>query len=85
MAKKILAKTVHMHLGCPALGGKMSLQAGKENTLEVTPFGIIATSKKTRRTVLLPYSNIIDSELIYEAEEVQSVVPSVAVAKAANS
>lgn len=63
---KILVKTVHLHVGSPALGGKMSLQSSKNNILEVTPEGIKATSTSSKRTLLIPYSNVVDCELFYE-------------------
>ena len=69
MAKKFLAKTVHCHLGCPALGGKMSLTSSKENELEVIAGGVKATSKKSKRSILIPFSNIVDVELVYVEEE----------------
>lgn len=72
MAKKMLAKVVHLHLGAVALGGKMSLQASKSNELEVIAQGVKATSKSSKRSILLPWSNIVDVELYYsESEDVQ--------------
>lgn len=63
---KLWAKVVQLHLGAPLLGGKLSIQASKGNTLEVTTFGVIARSKNHDRVVLLPYSNILNVELIKE-------------------
>lgn len=77
MSKRILAKIVHMHLGCPALGGKQSLQGGKANTLVVTPEGILAISTTSKRAILLPYSNIVDMELFFEQESVQDLLDDV--------
>lgn len=68
-SKRQLAKTVHLHLGAPALGGKMSLTSSKNNILEVTPEGIRAISVATKRSVLLPYSNIVDVELVYVEDD----------------
>jgi hypothetical protein len=63
---KVYVKVVHLHTGSPALGGKLSLQATKNNTLEVTPEGIKAVSKASKRCILIPYSNVVDCELYYQ-------------------
>jgi hypothetical protein len=67
---KIYCKAVHLAVGSPALGGKLSLQATRanRNVLEVTPEGIKATSPANKRAILIPYSNIVDCELVYEPE-----------------
>lgn len=70
MAKQ-LAKSVNFHIGVTALGSALSLRASPYNELEVTPMGVIAHSKKSNRTVLIPYSNITGVELINNPEPKQ--------------
>lgn len=65
---KLLAKNVNFINGVPSLGSKLSLQAKHGNTLEVTQFGVIATSKGTGRSVLIPFSNISGVDLVTEAK-----------------
>ena len=63
---KMLAKNVNFQVGVTSLGSKLSLQASKNNELEVTAYGVKATSHTTGRVVLIPYSNITGIELIPE-------------------
>ena len=66
---RMLAKNVQLHVGVPMLASKLSVQASKSNELEVTEFGVIARSSKTKRAILLPYSNIIGVELFYDSAQ----------------
>lgn len=68
MAKptKILAKVMHLYSGLELIGSKTSVHA-REAELEVTPVGCKMTSKKTGRTILVPYANIKGLELFAEA------------------
>lgn len=72
--KRIMAKNVNFHIGVTSLGSKLSLQATKNNELEVTVYGVKATSKTTGRTVLIPFSNITGIELVPEDGAVQKTV-----------
>lgn len=74
MADKMYAKTVHLHLGAPALGGRLSLTQNKDNVLEVVAGGVKAVSTKTNRSILIPFSNIVDVELIHEQIPVKTHV-----------
>jgi hypothetical protein len=60
---KTYVKVAHLHIGAPALGGKLSLQAGNSTKMWVTTEGIRAFSKQQTRSVLIPWSNIVDCEL----------------------
>jgi len=59
----IHAKTVQLGLGVDLLGSRMSLNASRGNTLKLHEFGVIATSGKNGRRVLVPWSNIKGVEL----------------------
>ncbi len=63
---RIFAKAIHLHIGSPALGGKLSVMASKNNVLEVCPEGIRASTRLNKRTLLIPYSNVVDCELFYD-------------------
>lgn len=62
--KKILAKAFHMVVGVDLIGAKTSLATSKNMELEVTPLGIKAYSKSSKRTVLIPWTNIKGAELL---------------------
>lgn len=64
--KKKMAKSVNFVNGVTQLGSRLSLQAGRHNTLEVTALGIKATSTSTERCVLIPWNNISGIELYYD-------------------
>lgn len=69
MAKpaKILAKVVHLYSGLELIGSKTTVTQ-KESEIEVTPIGLKLRSKKTKRIILLPWSNVKGVELLPEAE-----------------
>ena len=67
--KPILAKNVNFVNGVTALGSKLSLQASKSNTLEVTPLGLKATSQSSGRVILVPFTNISGMELYPEPRQ----------------
>jgi len=60
---KIYAKTVQLAIGVDLLGSAMSLNDRRGNELEVTPLGIRAVGLKSKRTVLIPWTNIRGIEL----------------------
>jgi hypothetical protein len=60
---KVYAKTIQIHAGLELIGSKMSL-SHKQNDMEVTPIGIRVLSKKTKRTVIIPWGNIKGAELL---------------------
>lgn len=71
MAKtKILAKVVQFYAGLDLMGSKMSSNQ-RDAELEVTPIGVKITSKKTKRLILIPWSNIKGVELIPQPEGVE--------------
>jgi len=61
------AKVVHLYAGVDLMGSKTSSHF-KDSLLEVTDIGVIIHSKKTRRIVLIPYSNVKGLELFGENE-----------------
>jgi hypothetical protein len=60
---KVYARVVHLAVGVDLLGSKTSLVANRGNKLEVTKLGIIATSGKNGRKILIPYPNVKACEL----------------------
>lgn len=60
---KVYAKAVHLAVGVDLLGSKTSLVSNRSNTLEVTPLGILATSGKNGRRILIPFPNVKAAEL----------------------
>ena len=69
MAKssKILAKTTHLYAGLELIGSKTSIHS-REAEMEIVPFGIKVTSKKTKRVILLPWANVKGCELLPEMD-----------------
>lgn len=63
---KVIAKIIHLGVGVDLLGSKTSLSTQRGNELEVTPLGVIASSAKTGRKVLIPWANIRGCELFSE-------------------
>lgn len=70
MAKptKTLAKIVQLYAGLDMIGAKTSVHM-RDAELEVIAQGIKMTSKKTKRVVLLPWSNIKGAELVPQIDE----------------
>lgn len=60
---KVLCKAFHMVIGVDLIGSKTSLSTSKNMELEVTPLGIKAYSKSSKRLVLIPWTNIKGAEL----------------------
>lgn len=63
MALKV--KVVQLYAGLDLIGSKSSVSY-KEADMEVTPEGILMISKKTKKRILLPFSNIKGAELLPE-------------------
>lgn len=74
MAKqpKVLAKVVHLYAGLDLIGSKTTIDH-KSAEIEVTPIGMKIKSKKTKRIILLPWSNIKGAELLPEIDEEDSM------------
>lgn len=66
---KVLAKAFHMVVGVDLIGSVTSMKASSKNELEVTPLGIVAHSKKSNRTILIPWTNIKGAELFTAVPE----------------
>lgn len=79
---KVLAAKVELGLGTHLLGTMLSLKAQRGNELEITPLGIVATSGKNKRQVLIPWTNIKACELMPKVQAVAQPKP-VAIPKAA--
>ena len=60
--KKILGKVVHLYSGVDLMGSKTSI-GEREAELNIVPYGVIITSKKSKRVILIPFSNIKGVEL----------------------
>lgn len=67
--KKVLASKFQMVVGVDLIGSKMSMAASKNIQLEVTPIGIVAISKGSGRTILIPWTNIKGCELYTNSED----------------
>lgn len=61
--EKVYAKTVQLAIGVDLLGSAMSLNDRRGNELEVTPLGIKAIGQKSKRVILIPWTNIRGIEL----------------------
>jgi len=58
------AKVAHLAIGVDLLGSKTSLVAGRGNTLTAYSFGVVATSGKNGRKILVYAANIKAVELL---------------------
>lgn len=83
MANRKVSK-LHMAIGCDLIGSQTSMVASRNLDLELTDLGVIAYSKKSNRTILVPFSNIKAMELMPEVASVvaPAKVKAPAVAKA---
>jgi len=61
MSNKV--KAMQMYAGVDLIGSKTSAQASKNLTMEATSIGIKLESAKSKRTVVVPYSNVRGFEL----------------------
>ena len=66
-------KVFHMAIGADLIGAKTSMHFNKNIDLTATDQGILMISKASKRTVVIPYSNIKCFELIDEQEA--TIVP----------
>lgn len=55
--------TLQMAIGCDLIGSKMSM-SHKESDMTITSIGILSVSKKSKRQMLIPYTNIKGFELM---------------------
>lgn len=62
-------KACILHAGCDLVGSVRSFRAGRTKTMEATPIGVLMVSSETKRTILIPYSNIQGMELVQEKDE----------------
>lgn len=62
---KILVKDMHLHAGLDLIGAKTSMNH-RVAEMEATPLGIMVVSKKTKRRILVPWTNIKGCELFDE-------------------
>jgi hypothetical protein len=65
---KVLAKVVQFYAGLDLMGSKMS-SSSRDAEIEVTPIGVKIISKKSKRTILIPWSNVKGCELFPEVLE----------------
>lgn len=72
MTKNQRIKTVQFAVGVDLLGSKMTLTAQRGTELELTGVGVMAHSRSTGRTVLIPFSNIKGLELLPEEKETKA-------------
>lgn len=73
---KVIVKTVQFYKGVELMGSKSSAQTiPRHSEVEATPLGVKCTSFKSKRTILVPWSNVTGCELSYEVpveEAIQS-------------
>ena len=67
-------KVLQLAMGCDLIGSKMSL-GNRENHMVERAHGIEVTSKKTKRVMLVPFTNIKAYEIIPESEGVKIPAP----------
>ena len=68
MANRKVSK-LHMAIGCDLIGSQTSMVASRNLDLELTDLGVLAHSKKSNRTMLVPFSNIKAMELVPEVAQ----------------
>jgi hypothetical protein len=70
MAKpnKVYARVVHLYAGLDLIGSKTTV-SNRDAEIEVTPIGMRMKSKKTKRVILLPWSNVKGAELLPTADD----------------
>lgn len=64
---KVLAKVIQLYTGVDLIGSKQSVN-NRDAEMEVTPVGIKMLSKKTKRVILIPWSNIKGAELLPQSD-----------------
>lgn len=62
---RVFAKVVHLYAGLDLVGSKQTISS-RDAELEITPIGVKMVSRKTKRVVLLPWSNVKGCELLVE-------------------
>jgi hypothetical protein len=72
---KVLCKIVHFYKGVELMGSKQTARTDRNTEVEATPLGVKCTSFKSKRTVLVPWSNVTGCELFYEAPAPKEVEP----------
>jgi hypothetical protein len=75
---KNAVKVVQLIVGLDLIGSKVSMNF-RESEMEAMPFGVIATSKKNGRRILIPWANIKGCELFGDQPEKKGQLPAGAV------
>ena len=63
------ALNLQLGVGLDMIGSRTSVRADKQTELEVTGVGVVMTSHKSKRKVLVPFANLRGVELPYETDE----------------
>lgn len=67
-------KAMHMAIGVDLIGSATSMSAGRHVELEATAIGIRMYSKKSKRVIVIPYSNVKGFELFPDEEKKEDAV-----------
>jgi hypothetical protein len=62
-------KSINVHSQSDLMGNLQRITDGKLFTLELTAVGVIITSRKSQRIILVPFGNLDAVELYPEVEE----------------
>jgi hypothetical protein len=65
------AKAIHIHAGVDLIGSRTSASHADAD-LTLTNQGVLIVSRKTKRSVLIPYANTKGIELLPEGGEVKA-------------
>jgi hypothetical protein len=65
-------KVVQIHAQSDLMGNLQRVSTGRNFQLELTAVGVLITSNKSQRVILVPFSNIQACELFPEDEEDES-------------
>lgn len=66
-ATKELVKVMHLYAGLELIGSKSTISM-READMWVVPMGVKMISRKTKRRILVPWSNIKGAELVPNVE-----------------
>jgi len=63
--KKVLVKVIHLHSGSELMGSKTTIHH-REAEIELLTHAVIVTSKKTKRKMFIPLTNVKVGEFLPE-------------------
>ena len=75
---KNAVKVVQLIVGLDLIGSKVSMNY-RESDMEATPFGVLATSKKNGRRILVPWANVKGCEMFSDQVTKKGELPAGAI------